>query len=643
MAIVTTITVAKVNATGSVTINANKVNAQYTGIVQVPVKISNNSDLLGFGFEISYDEKYLEPDSVSEGTLITGGTFDDSIGTVYSNPFRVIWNDTAPITTNGQLFVLKFKAKKSGNTTVTITGMKDDTYDSNYNKLESNVLNVDVTITCQHSYDEKIVQEATCTNAGLKEYKCKVCEYSYSEVLPALGHDYNSVVTNPTCKSKGYTTHTCSRCKDSYIDNYVNMTSHIFTVSQVDATCTSKGHKDYQCKNCDYGFSETIDALGHDYTTVVTNPTCTSKGYTTHTCSRCKDSYRDSYTDPTGHNLVKDEYINPTCTEEGHTEGYHCSKCGEVVVAQQVIPKKGHVYEFEVIAPTCTENGYTIYTCMYCKDSYTDNEVAALGHDVVVDPAKDATCTESGLTEGSHCSRCGKVLVEQHEVVAIGHVFGDYVSNNDATCDSDGTKTACCEFCDFTNTVVDEGSRLTHEYELIDKKEATETETGFETYKCKHCGVTYTKTIPMIETPTKEQSTTVSKVSNNQETTSKKEDEKTTANVVETTANVVETTTANQTVTNKINTKITSIKQKKKTLKIGWKKVTGIDGYEIQYSTSKSFKKPKKLIKRPNIKNVTVKKIKLKKKYYVRIRTFISENGKRIYSDWSKTKTKKTK
>ena len=36
----------------------------------------------------------------------------------------------------------------------------------------------------------------------------------------ALGHDYQTVVTAPTCDAMGYTTHTCTRCGNSYVDSY---------------------------------------------------------------------------------------------------------------------------------------------------------------------------------------------------------------------------------------------------------------------------------------------------------------------------------------------------------------------------------------------------------------------------------------
>jgi hypothetical protein len=91
-------------------------------------------------------------------------------------------------------------------------------------------------------------------------------------------------------------------------------------------------------------------------------------------------------------------------------------------------------------------------------------------------------------------------------------------------------------------------------------------------------------------------------------------------------------------------TKIKKIKRGKKSLKVTWKKVKGVSGYQIQYSTSRKFKKAKTItVKKAKSTSRTIKKLKSKKKYYVRIRTYITVNEKKKYSDWSKVKSQKTK
>ena len=83
-------------------------------------------------------------------------------------------------------------------------------------------------------------------------------------------------------------------------------------------------------------------------------------------------------------------------------------------------------------------------------------------------------------------------------------------------------------------------------------------------------------------------------------------------------------------------TTITSVKSQSKAFTVKWKKKSGITGYQIQYSTNSKFKKGNKSIKIKNAKTVSKKitKLKVAKKYYVRIRTY---KGKK-YSKWSKKK-----
>ena len=83
-------------------------------------------------------------------------------------------------------------------------------------------------------------------------------------------------------------------------------------------------------------------------------------------------------------------------------------------------------------------------------------------------------------------------------------------------------------------------------------------------------------------------------------------------------------------------TSITSLSAKDNGFTVKWKKKSGITGYQIQYSTNSKFKKGNKSIKIKNAKTVSKKitKLKVAKKYYVRIRTY---KGKK-YSKWSKKK-----
>ena len=112
-----------------------------------------------------------------------------------------------------------------------------------------------------------------------------------------------------------------------------------------------------------------------------------------------------------------------SCTETGSYDSVvYCSVCSEELSRETVtVEAQGHEYEAVVTAPDCVSGGYTTYTCSVCGDSYVADETSALGHTEEVIPGKDATCTETGLTEGKKCTVCGETTVAQEEIPALGH------------------------------------------------------------------------------------------------------------------------------------------------------------------------------------------------------------------------------
>lgn len=92
-------------------------------------------------------------------------------------------------------------------------------------------------------------------------------------------------------------------------------------------------------------------------------------------------------------------------------------------------------------------------------------------------------------------------------------------------------------------------------------------------------------------------------------------------------------------------TSIKKLSKGKKKFTVTWAKVSGVEGYQIQYSSDKKLKKNNKsvTVTKQKTTKATVKKLKSKKKYYVRVRTYKTVNGKKIYSPWSKVKSVKTK
>ena len=91
--------------------------------------------------------------------------------------------------------------------------------------------------------------------------------------------------------------------------------------------------------------------------------------------------------------------------------------------------------------------------------------------------------------------------------------------------------------------------------------------------------------------------------------------------------------------------RVKKLVSKRKALVVYWNKIANVSGYQIQVATDKKFKKNRKsvIVAKQNASKKTVKKLKPKKKYFVRVRAYKTVNGKKSYGKWSKIKSVKTK
>lgn len=112
----------------------------------------------------------------------------------------------------------------------------------------------------------------TCTEAGLTEgMHCSVCKEVLisQEEIEALGHDFDTVVVNPTCTEQGYTTFTC-HCGYSYVGDYIGVLGHNYKAT----TCNNDGTHIAVCENN----KEHVMSIACDYN-YVRNDNGTKEGY----------------------------------------------------------------------------------------------------------------------------------------------------------------------------------------------------------------------------------------------------------------------------------------------------------------------------------------------------------------------------
>lgn len=174
--------------------------------------------------------------------------------------------------------------------------------------------------------------------------------------------------------------------------------------------------------------------------TIDKEPTCTENGSQSIHCDVCNTINQDRVRviKATGHKWSDWEVTKEASETEEGSRRRVCEN-DKTHVETEVIPVLAHVHKLmkvEARKATCTEDGNKeYYVCSSCKKLFADADIGkeinkedtvvkATGHKVVKDSAVPATTTTTGLSEGSHCSVCGQIIVAQ-KVIPKKDVKGD--------------------------------------------------------------------------------------------------------------------------------------------------------------------------------------------------------------------------
>lgn len=355
------------------------------------------------------------------------------------------------------------------------------------------------------------------------------------------------------------------------------------------------------------------DPEGHKHVyqqSVTKQATCTEKGIRTYTCS-CGETYTEEIP-AAGHKEVIDAAVAPTETTEGKTQGSHCSVCGMVLKAQEIIPATGGTTDPE--EPTDPTEPEDPKDPEEHKHSYQESVT------------RQATCMEKGIRTFT-CS-CGKTYTE--EISAVGH---KYVERRiPATLKQDGYVQQVCSVCSASknksviyhvNDVTLEKADFIFNGKVVTPSVTVKDSKGSRLSAGRDYVVSYA---PGTKNPGVYTVTVTLKGNYS--------------------GSVAKTFTIRPK-----GCSLGKLTAKSKGFQAAWKKQSSqTSGYQIQYCMTKSFKgKSAKTvdIKKNTLVKKKVAKLKAKKKYYVRIRTYkivkVNEKDLKLYSDWSKWKSVWTK
>ena len=481
----------------------------------------------------------------------------------------------------------------------------------------------------EHSWDAgKVTTEATCTTDGVKTYTCSVCKTTKTETIKATGHKETEIrnAVEATCQQEGYTgDKVCKTCG---------------TVLEKGTTIVKKDHS-------------------WDAGKVTTEATCTTDGVKTYTCSVCK-TIKTETIKATGHKETEiRNAVEATCQQEGYTGDKVCKTCGTVLEKGTTIAKKNHTWDAGKVTTeaTCTTDGVKTYTCSVCKTTKTET-IKATGHkETEIRNAVEATCQQEGYTGDKVCKTCGTVLEKGTTIVKKDHSWDAGKVTTEATCTTDGVKTYTCSVCKTTKTeTIKATGHKMGEWKTVTA--ATTQKEGKQERTCTACDYKETKSIPKLPvkkgtfkvTPSKTavtyngkaQKPSVTVYAGNKKLSSKYYTVSYRNNTAVGTATITVTGKGNYQnysgkTTFRINLQKTTLfalkSSRKGELQATWKKTSGNTGYQIQYATNAKFSGAK--VKNTTRTNYTIKGLKSKGRYYVRVRTYKKVGGKYWYSGWS--------
>lgn len=313
-------------------------------------------------------------------------------------------------------------------------------------------------------YDPEIIQEATCEEEGLVNFRITVDgeEIIIESEIPAKGHQYTGEIEyiSASCEEPSYYKYTCT-CGETFLEEGEEKPhGHSYTNNWEVVEIPGSVSEGKAINYCDYDNNHFVEY----------NLPCTTEG--------------DYQTD-----VIQER----SCAQEGITRyTYYVLGTNDSKISFEiVIEPYSHNYSQTIIQPSCDKEGYTEYLCNECGDYYTDNHIRPYGHDLTYHLYQPSTCEQDGMMEHYYCVNCYKYFLDAYGreevsedylvIKASGHNFKPWKVVKTPTLSEPGRLERICWNDSYVDVaIIDQLNKDTYEYELV--RESNCLDSGLERY-----------------------------------------------------------------------------------------------------------------------------------------------------------------
>lgn len=208
-----------------------------------------------------------------------------------------------------------------------------------------------------HSYQEVVLKEATCTINGILQTTCLICGESKATSIPALGHSYSewNVLLEATCTENGLQNKECSTCHHVVEEEIKSGHKYDEWILLQKATCVQTGLQEHYCLVCEFVEREELEKVDHVFGEweVAIEASCIADGTEHRKCVNC-DTLESKLIEKIPHEYgAENILLEATCTTHGSIQK-ECGICNHIdIQPTELVSHKFETVNDKLVCSVC--------------------------------------------------------------------------------------------------------------------------------------------------------------------------------------------------------------------------------------------------------------------------------------------------